>query len=354
MKYLYTALAFVAFGLVLVLADAWENSRKPDGVASVADYGALWASRVETVKQGLTGGGATVEAALVPPVGERSGLRQFLPQAPEGFARRDWRMEDLGQLPGFTGAAEEATLTSNFNGLSGPERLMTKVRNGTMYVYEAGNRVVELSAIVPKTAMARGMLVPGLAKDTNTSAFHAMDGMWSAKPWGVVQGVAWARVTHSGSPGQSQLAAWHLRARLGDIHLTFRASDTSEAEARKFLAALDIDGMNATLETPVPNVGSAAPKVSPELEQKYAAQLIEVQSTKDRGKVRSANERVQDTSSRIGEVLDKIGLGWGGKEDAEPEQAARAEVKINRLSSSGSARRTGGCGGTAFCSVGGD
>lgn len=354
MKYLYTALAIIGFGLTLVAADFWENSRKPGGVASLADYQALWQSRMGMVARGAEAVGLSVETPVRASVGERSNLRAYLPAAPEGFTRRDWQPADNEGLPGFTGAAEEATLMSNFTGIGDTTGMIAKVRNGTLFVYDAGDRLVEMSAIKPKKAMARGMLIPGLADDTNETAFHSMNAMWMSEPWGVVQGVAWSRVLQSGSAGFVPLARWHLTARLGEIHLTFRASDTNEQEVRRFLAAINIDEMNRTLDVPVANVGTSAPSISAAHEVDYAKGLVDVQRTKDSARARTANEDIQTTADRMGKALQAVGLGWETAEESA-EASPPAEITINRLSSGGSVkRRSAGCGGTSFCKVGGN
>ncbi len=116
----------VIFGLIglVVLADVYEQWSN-NGVSSPAAYG-------QSIKTRL-GLGETHHAQAP---------KAFLPQALEGWTRRDWEFSDNERLPGLAGAEEEKAAYAQFGGfrgvamqVNGFDQTILKMRSGTTFVY---------------------------------------------------------------------------------------------------------------------------------------------------------------------------------------------------------------------------
>lgn len=282
----------------------------------------------------------------------RKSPRDFLPDAPEGWTRRAFDWDDRERMPGFAGVEEDMPGYSEFAGtkaiglqVQGFEKAITKQKARTTWMYEKDNRLVELTAIEPKPVEGVKM-----QQDAMRMVGAKKRALQIEEPFGVVQGVVWKKVVAGATPVPGTEAVdWTLAAQFGDLHLYARGQGTSEAEMRGFLGAIDYDGMNRTLDRPLLGVGSTAPHLTAEQEQVYARAEIDRQRHGSAEVMRQAEQDLQF------EVTDAVPVTEVGSGDTGAQAVAAApvpEIKVNRFG--GKKRRKSACGGTAFCSVGGE
>lgn len=271
--------------------------------------------------------------------------RDFLPQAPADWSRRAFVWDDRTRMPGLAGVEEEMLGYSQFFGtkavglkVNGPEKTFTKQKARTTWMYEKGDLLVEMTAIRPKPVQGMKMQQDAMRMvSANKQVFQVEE------PFGVVQGVVWKKVVAStSSVPEGPTVDWTLAAQFGDIHLYARGQGVSEDEMRAFLGGIDYDGLNRMLDTPLPNVGSAAPELTAEQQLVFARAEMDQQR---RGAAEAARQARQDLEQSAG-VADLAEAG------TEAPEAPATEVRVNRFG--GRASRKSACGGTSFCSVSGD
>lgn len=230
--------------------------------------------------------------------------RAYLPRAPEGWTRRPFGWDDRTLLPDvadFGGAASAGAGKA-------AQRAFVRQKALSSWLYESDGGVVELAAILPKPGAEIAPRPESLAKT----------------PFGVVQGVVWWPVVSEGNQPDAPV----LAAALGEVHLFARGQGATEAGMRLLLEAIDYDGLNSTLDDPIPLVGRAAPQLTPEQEQAYA--YADLARREEVRRVAKAREKAR------------------AEADAAAQAAAAnpgGEVRINRFGGKPA------CGGTAFCSV---
>ena len=194
--------------------------------------------------------------------------RDQLPQAPEGWERRDWTMADFETLPGLAGAEEEkriyAALTHSMpTTKTGAQRKLLKQRANTSWLYETGAGLVEMAAIEVAPARA-GNPIASAALDNLAKANAAF---LLPQDYRLVQGVMWQRLATGPASNQDQDLQWWLTARVGEIVLYLRARTASEQAVHALLAAVDYDGLNAMQDRPADGIGTAARTQTPDTAQ---------------------------------------------------------------------------------------
>lgn len=255
-------------------------------------------------------------------------LRGYLPEPPDGWTRRDWAKEDSNRLPGFAGVEEEILLASQFYGsnapalhVKGPERTLRQIREQTMWIYDTGSGLIEVSIFKPNTAaefgkddpLAKGP--PGLDINSAGSPGSTLRTVEHNKAYDVFQGVVWTERRWDTNPVISKDVPFKFGAEFGAFQLYARGSDVSEADMREMMERVDYDGLNALLATPVAHVGSAAVPMSDAQEQAYMKAVTEQQRDAKRAARRDA--RIQALETRIQDMKRLRELGLADQEVIE-------------------------------------
>ena len=257
----------------------------------------------------------------------RAGARGYLPDAPEGWTRRELIAGDNSQImppERVVSEIEQEALDASpmlKNMASASEKRAFETRNAQTWVYERGDEIIAVRARfaeAPKgnsiTANAM-MMVAG-----NMEAMSVQDG------WGVIQGVAFGK--YRSFQRDEELPYETLTAVIGfgdeiKISVHTNASDTA---TRDILNQIDYDGLNALLPRPVDHVGSTAPIVPPEAQVAVAEQIMEIRSDLIRKRTNATEEWLKSASSpedAMTLALRQAGLnvnGSMGEKDAELAQ----------------------------------
>ncbi len=275
-------LNFQAVGFVFILAivglglDYHQQTLKSD-----LELGELSASAyVDTI----TGRFSDAQEAKVAKTAERerksrvrSGARPYLPEAPEGWTRREWAAGDNSsittpkrELEDFEKEAlESSTLLKNMAAAS--EKRAQEERNEQTWVYERGNEVV--SVRVRYSEMPKGNTITANAM---TMVIGNLNAMAIPEGWGVIQGVPYG--TYHSMLSTEPKNYRSLDAAIGfgtEVKLDVR-TNTTDAATREILTQIDYDGLNSLLPKPLAHVGSGAREVPLALQADLARKMFEI------------------------------------------------------------------------------
>lgn len=248
-------------------------------------------------------------------------LKSYLPEAPEGWTRRNWTKNDIKRMPGLAGVEEEILMTSQYHGknaialhVKGEERTFTELRNQTMWIYEDGSGIIEFSILKPNKPREMGQNDPtmkgplGMSLSMSGSLGSSLRTMQHYKPYALVKGVMWSRRSWDTSDHMARDVPYKFGARFGEFQLYLRGRDVTEAHMREMMALVDYDGLNALLATPLDNVGSHAVPMSADDQQAYMKQLHTQHKQTLRDESRDAQIRETETMLQDMKRLDKLGM----------------------------------------------
>lgn len=207
----------------------------------------------------------------------RSGARPYLPEAPDGWTRREWLAGDNSaittpkrEMEDFEKEAfESSTVLKNMAAAS--EKRAEEAKNAQTWVYERGDETVSVQvryAELPKgnTISANAMtMVAG-----NIGVMSMTEG------WGVIQGVAYG--SHSSLLSDEPKKYRSLNAVIGfgsEVRLKVRTNAT-DAATREILNLIDYDGLNALLPRPLAHVGGGAREVPLAAQAQMASKMLEI------------------------------------------------------------------------------
>lgn len=201
--------------------------------------------------------------------------RVHLPEAPEGWERREW-IPDLGDDPmpvhdGMTQQQREIAATMKKNLIARMEheqavKMARKAAESQAWEYVRGDETIRLSALYDT---ANG---PQSRQEPATEIVAASMGLPSEglEGYGMVQGVPFFRVTGPTGGETADAGEGHpdrpvrLMAYIGEeISLGVNA-DAADESIRLFLERIDYDGLNMMLDRPVADIGGDAPELTPE------------------------------------------------------------------------------------------
>ncbi len=228
----------------------------------------------------------------------RDGARPYLPEAPEGWTRREWAAGDNSaittpkrEMEDFEKEAfESSTVLKNMAAAS--EKRAEEAKNAQTWVYERGDETVSVQvryAELPKgnTISANAMtMIAG-----NMSALSLTEG------WGVIQGVAYG--ANSSMLADEPKKYRTLNAVIGfgsEVRLNVR-TNTSDAATREILAQIDYDGLNALLPRPLAHVGSGAREIPLALQAQMASKMLDLRDDLIQQRTEAATNWLQSASS---------------------------------------------------------
>ena len=253
-------------GLVVAGADYSRQAKKAGlsiGQLGVGGYIDTFSDRID----------ATKEAAALRK--EASALRErqkqlaktHLPEAPEGWIRREWSEGDNSRIMPFLGdnASNSAMGDLLAMDVAPNER---RLQRG-VWVYEHGDEIIVLSANYRKPGSARSGFSAVTVKLV-TANERMLSGI---KGYALVQGVAFGEnilKIEGSDPDRFR----SFSAKIGeDITLGIRASASDEA-ILLLLKFIDYDALNAMLDQPVQEIGTNAPAVDPASEIEIIEQIL--------------------------------------------------------------------------------
>lgn len=309
----------VIFALIMAVVglgvDYHQQSLKADlklGDLSIGDYVQTISGRFSDVQQ--------AKADKIEERGRakrwRAGVRPYLPEAPEGWTRREWNAGDNSRIsePAREMADfEEELLASNTllkNMAAASEKRAAEEFNSQTWVYERGDEIVSVRARVseaPKgnTISANAMnMIAG-----NLNAMNIMEG------WGVIQGVAYG--TYSSFASNEEKDYLTLSAVIGfgdEVKLNVR-TNTSDAATREILDLIDYDEMNALLPRPLAHVGKGAKEIPLAQQADFATRVIELREDLIQQRTAAAENWLRSASSpedAMTLALRQTGFGVSG------------------------------------------
>lgn len=217
---------------------------------------------------------------------QKAEVKIHLPEALDGWVRSEWDAADTTSLEAMEmerSSFQRAGLTAlelapMMGGMVATKvQLAAKMRRTTIWVYERGDEMIALRVIYTKTGAVTRF--PGL--DGKINKLNAK-GINSAAPYAFVQGVGFGevRVDHAltGPVGYRAFAA----SMGSNVTIGVRAV-ASDASIKAMMEAIDYDGLNGMLDTPLANVGKDAPQVSPAEAMVMAEQALEARRAALRG-----------------------------------------------------------------------
>ncbi len=206
--------------------------------------------------------------------------RMLLPEAPEGWTRRDWDPAVDGPIlaPGAVSAKdrlpEELKDNSQMATLAAAEDRAVAKRNAEqVWVYEKPGALVALT--LDRRAAAAG----GIQGDAMAIVAGNMAAMSAQEGFAVVQGVPFATSTLFGLPPEGgEAGIRRVDADVGaEVTISARAVG-SDADLLMLLSAIDFDRINASMDHPVAGIGSAAPRLDPAAQKLAATRAAEAEA----------------------------------------------------------------------------
>ncbi len=220
----------------------------------------------------------TANAASALKSRQKQAARTHLPEAPEGWTRRDWEegdnalltppARDLKSLERKAAKARELSLM--MAGMLAEEvKGGPRLRRTEIWVYERGDEIIALRAKYTKPDAK-----PSFSSMVRRVADADIRGVAEARGYAVIAGVAYGEIR----PVQGDEARAKYRgfsASMGeDVMISVRAVASDDA-IRSMMAAIDYDGLNGMLDPPLENVGSQASVVERAQQAVLAEQALE-------------------------------------------------------------------------------
>ncbi len=209
---------------------------------------------------------------------QKQAARVHLPEAPEGWTRRDWEegdntlltppARDLKSLERKVAKARELSLM--MAGVLAEEiKGGPRLRRTEIWVYERGDEIIALRAKYTKPDAK-----PSFSSMVQRVADADIRGVAEARGYAVIGGVVYGEIRPV--QGDDALAKYRgFSASMGDnVMISVRAVASDDA-IRSMMAAIDYDGLNGMLDAPLENVGSQASVVEQAQQAALAAQMLE-------------------------------------------------------------------------------
>ncbi len=328
-------------------------------------------------------------------------MRDHLPEAPEGWTRRDWDADAEALLAQRHDMARDDFLPEQIRqdptlkALSALDKAATARKDATeVYVYEKPGALVALRLRLAPADGGGG--IAGMAMQIAANNIEAMSGK---DGFAVVKGVTYREELGMFGTGAEERAYRVLTAEIGGrVRISVRAR-AGEADILALLSGIDYDRLNRLLDAPVAGIGSDAPEIDPaatrDLARAQVAAAADAQRLQAIEHEHRALAAALDLNHRMGTIseadyetgkadLDARIAKWqalagapaetailadapaapatggglwgmisgvlgGGKTDAGAGTAA-SEVKVNRIGGSNCTVS----GGVKRCSIGGD
>ncbi len=220
----------------------------------------------------------TANAASALKSRQKQAAKIHLPEAPDGWVRRNWEdgdnalleppARDLKTLEKQAAHARELSLM--MAGMLAEEiKGGPRLRRTEIWVYERGDEIIALRAkyTKPDAKPSFSSMVQGVA-DAN------IRGVVEARGYAVIAGVAYGEIRPV--QGDAALAKYRgFSASMGENVLISVRAVASDDAIRSMMAAIDYDGLNGMLDPPLENVGSQASVVEPSQQAVLAGQMLE-------------------------------------------------------------------------------
>lgn len=339
----------VALGACLVGADAFTQYQKMkvNGQAfSATSYVDSITLRIEATKAERLAKAQAKAAADELAARRATPPTAFLPTAPEGWVRREWRDDDKMLLSG--GNPDMSLMTEMHDiglDLSNPFTIESKI-NGylekTQLVYEKGDAYVVLSAKV--NAAPKGTNRQQAAMGLALANMKMMD---AAQPFGAYAGVAWTQSIQI----EKTDAPLRLKADLGG-EVTLRATaQAPDPELRALLAAIDYDGLNGLLSQPLEHVSNDLPILPVEDQIAFAKAQLDGARARLVAERNSAQQDLENAFQLTGTEKMVVGAaqsvngllnGASPKADEEASLPTSFEVAENQTETDGGTSLVGG------------
>ena len=193
--------------------------------------------------------------------------RDHLPEAPEGWTRRDFTDADRARLyPAETGLEDvpkEVTSHPVVAAMLLADEKLSKMREATdIWVYENGDEVI-LLRLAYQPPSSGGINAPFVNMIANN-----MEMMQGKRGFAIIQGVTFREeLGLFGGIGSDPDARPSYRVYTANLAEQLRIGVRTNASDETVVALLDkidFDRLNGLFETPIPGIGSAAPKIAPE------------------------------------------------------------------------------------------
>ena len=209
---------------------------------------------------------------------QKQAAKVHLPEAPEGWTRRNWEdgdnalleppARDLGALQRKDAKARELSLM--MAGMLAEEiKGGPRLRRSEIWVYERGDEIIALRAKYTKPDAK-----PSFSSMVQRVADTDIRGVAEARGYAVIAGVAYGEIRPvKGDDARAKYRGFS--ASMGEnIMISVRAVASDDA-IRSMMAAIDYDGLNGMLDPPLENVGLQAPVVEPAQQVALAGQALE-------------------------------------------------------------------------------
>lgn len=319
MSKFYLAAFVVVMGGAVAGVDYVGQARKAGstpGAFAVSDYIDTVASRFGAQKRGIEA--ATERRTLL-----AGAIRDNLPEAPEGWTRRDWDPAAAAALGGTRYDMQDDEFLPDEMKENVMLRAMSKLdkaagerRDGAeVYVYEAGENLISL-----RLSHTPGRGLGGLSGVAMNVVANNVESMSGKDGFAIVQGVTY-REEHGMFGVESGERAYRvLTGQLGkEIRIGVRAR-ADDATILDLLNRIDYDRLNRMLEVPLPGIGSDAPVIAEADMQAEADRRVEAAAREQRYEAEMTEIRMMDAALTITRRTSKMS-------DAEFEVAKGALEK---------------------------
>ncbi|MEZ5714224.1 MAG: hypothetical protein R3D85_03015 [Paracoccaceae bacterium] len=347
----FYAVGFVAVLGVVGLGVDYQQQSVNAGVGlgelSLGDYVATYSARYN----GMQAEKAAEKAEDARRAAWREGPKPFLPEAPAGWTRRAFDAGDNSPIIPFEHRKQGLHDPDGFNYLAGaiiapgetletikPAAGIAKIMGqrsaadvmkevaGRSWVYQRGDEMIFLEATKSNPKNLNSLA--GNIAATLDASFQGLGGR--ARGYGVIGGVAFVEdLNDKGRPSNHYRT---LRGTMGfgqEVHFRVHAN-ASAASTREVLQAIDFDGLNALLKTPMANVGNGITPPPGVDEAELAEKMEDLRSEFQTLLAAEAQYRVQNMNAgalMINTLAQGYGAG-GGLVDLTGGQAVSMETLI--------------------------
>lgn len=251
----------------------------------------------------------------------RDGARPYLPEAPEGWTRRELVAGDNSRImppKREISDAEREVLEANAllrNMAAKSEANVLETKNAETWVYERGDDIVSVRAQFIEMPTDNTISSTAL-----TMIAGNMEAMAIRQGWGVINGVAYGFYTSF--DGKKPKTYRSLDAVIGfgsEVRLSVRTT-ADDMATREILDQIDYDGLNALLPRPLAHVGSNAPEVPLDAQADVARQIMEIRADLIRQRTAAAEDWLMSASNpedAMTLALRQAGFGVTGSMGAE-------------------------------------
>ena len=314
-------------GIVVAVVDYSMQAKKAG--LTVAELGV--SGYIETLK----GRSDEVQEAKKLVVRQKELAKTHLPEAPDGWTRREWAQGDNSRILPVPDdmSAEEIELRKNpqlqallqSDSAVGAQRKLKEI-----YVYERGDEIISIQ-VAFKKRKTRASGIQGMAM---TMIKGNMQGMFETLGYAVVQGVAYGE--SAGMFGAENKQPYRVfSANMGGrIKFVVRAN-ASDVAIRSMLDKINYDGLNAMLDEPLQYVGSSAPELDISQQAELAQRVLDRNKDETIKRGRNAEARLMGAGAAL---QGKTGDPVRDARRAANIAAGRAAAKEDALAASGVVR----------------